>query len=109
MDEALSYVVDKHNSDIGIMLTGDFNVKLDQDNKPSRRLQNIMRSYGLLPTINAPTRVQGTTANCLDNIFTNIRDYETHLNDYIISDHIPQILTAYFPKKNDLSASQAVL
>ena len=28
LDEALSYAVDKHNSDTRIMLTGDFNVKL---------------------------------------------------------------------------------
>lgn len=98
LDSAMNHIIQSFKLTTKILIAGDFNVKFNEGNRTCKQLLNIMRNYGLSPAVNSPTRIWRSTANCLDNIFTNLAEYSTHLNDYVISDHIPQIITTHFPK-----------
>ena len=52
---------------------GDFNIDLlkYENCKYSQTLLQCMQSFSMLPTIDKPTRVYGSSATLIDNIFTN--------------------------------------
>ena len=61
------------NENKDIYVCGDFNtdlLKIEISNN-YKKFYDLMFSYGLLPNILLPTRVQGDSATIIDNIFTN--------------------------------------
>ena len=56
-----------------VILIGDFNINhLDFDkNKRVQNFVNLMFRFGMIPTINKPTRVTRHTATAIDHVFTN--------------------------------------
>ena len=72
----LSYLVSclskLSNENKEIYICGDFNsdlLKLDNVNNYNK-FYELMCSYGFLPQILQPTRIQGDSATIIDNIFT---------------------------------------
>ena len=62
------------NENKEIYICGDFNsdlLKLDNVNNYNK-VYELMCSYGFLPQILQPTRIQGDSATIIDNIFTNL-------------------------------------
>ena len=57
-----------------IVLAGDFNLNvLDfENNKKVENFTNLMLRYGMIPTINKPTRITANTATTIDHIITNV-------------------------------------
>uniref|UniRef100_A0A8C6LAH3 Reverse transcriptase domain-containing protein n=1 Tax=Nothobranchius furzeri TaxID=105023 RepID=A0A8C6LAH3_NOTFU len=72
---------------------GDFNIDLlnPQMQNANTEFINSMFSLGLYPLITRPTRITKTSATLIDNIFTNILEYDV-LSGLVItdmSDHLP--------------------
>ena len=71
-------------------ICGDFNSDLLKLDKVSnyKRFYKLMCSYGLLPQILQPTRIQGDSATIIDNIFTNksgniLTDLSDHFTQFV--------------------------
>ena len=89
-----------------IVLLGDFNIDLmhfDTDNNTCDFL-DLMTSNSLLPTIMRPTRFTSHSKTLIDNIFTNIVEFDNISGNitYPISDHLSQftIINTQPPLKN---------
>ena len=89
-----------------VILIGNFNMNL-LDFEKKKRVQsfvNLMFRFGMIPTINKPTRVTRCTATAIDHVFTNtIMDnieIKTAIVKTDISDHFPAI----FATKNKIGA-----
>ena len=56
-----------------MILAGDFNINvLDfEQNKTVQNFVNLMFQFGLVPTINKPTRLTNKTISAIDHIITN--------------------------------------
>ena len=92
--QLMSIITNKHLDTV--ILTGDFNVHFEEDNKPSCDLRDELLNYGLLQHVNDGTNVFG---HILDLVFSN--PYEVFLNPtversrahsnnpYIKFDHYP--------------------
>ena len=67
---------------------GDFNIDLlkYENRKYSQTLLQCMQSFSMLPTIDKPTRVYGSSATLIDNIFTN-----NLTNNISSGDHFSQV------------------
>ena len=81
-----------------MILAGDFNLNvLDfEQNKKVQNFVNLMFQFGLIPTINKPTRVINGTISAIDQIITNSiynNDFKTGIIMTDISDHFPIIYT----------------
>ena len=80
-----------------VILIDDFNINLlDFDkNKIVQSFVNLMFRFGMIPTMNKPTRVTRHTATTIDHVFTNtIMDnieIKTTIVKADISDHFPII------------------
>ena len=79
-----------------MILAGDFNINvLDfEQNKKIQNFVNLMFQYGLVPTINKPTRVTNETISAIDDIIKNSiynNDFKTGIIKTDISDHFPII------------------
>ena len=86
-------------------MAGDFNLNvLDFENsKKVQHFINLMSSYGMIPTINKPTRVTTNTATAIDHIITNIMidtDFKTGILKSCISDHFAIMLAFQIGEKN---------
>ena len=71
MESCLSKI---NNENKEVYLCGDFNsdlLKLDKVNN-YKKFYELMSSYGYLPQILQPSRIQGDSATIVDNIFTNV-------------------------------------
>lgn len=70
-------------------ILGDFNLCMKKlDNPHSRRLLNIMKSYGLKLRINGYTRIARGSKSCIDLFFTNNELFDTEIiEDDMIADH----------------------
>ena len=74
---------------------GDFNINLlnNETHHGTSSFLEIMFSNSYLPSINRPTRVTETSATLIDNIFSNVIDYNNSpINGILytdISDHFP--------------------
>ena len=68
---------DKSSKIISIM--GDFNINLleCEHHNDTNNFVNSMVSHYLLPYILHPTRVTDHSATVIDNIFSNVTDFET--------------------------------
>ena len=75
---------------------GDFNIDLLQyeSHNSSDEFFNTIISHSFLPYILQPTRVTYHSSTVIDNIFSNISDFETLSGDIttIIADHFAQFL-----------------
>ena len=79
-----------------VILAGDFNINvLDfEQNKKVQNFINLMFQFGLVPTINKPTRVTNKTISAVDHIITNSiynNEFKTGIVKTDISDHFPII------------------
>ena len=110
--QTINRLIEPHRS-YEIVLLGDFNICLLQDNCHKRELQNTMQSNSLFPTILTPTRVATvlrdghltTTKTLIDNIYINTQNnFKSGTLEVSISDHYPvfTILSDYkLPESNE--------
>ena len=107
--ETINRIIEPHRS-YEIVLLGDFNICLLQDNCCKRELQNTMQANSLYPTILTPTRVATvlrdgqlvTTKTLIDNIFLNTQnDFKSGTLEISISDHYPVFITLPDSKLSD--------
>ena len=82
-----------------MILAGDFNINLleFEQNKKVQNFVNLMFQFGLVPTINKPTRVTNKTISAIDRIITNSiynNDFKTGIIKANIFDHF-QIICAF--------------
>ena len=70
LSDSLEYFSNHNNN---IYLIRDFNIDLlkYENCKYSQTLLQCMQSFSMLPTIDKPTRVYGSSVTLIDNIFTN--------------------------------------
>ena len=95
-----------HNSirNKNVILAGDFNINVldfEQNNKV-QNFVNLMFQFGLVPTINKPTRVTNKTISAIDHIIINSiysNDFKTGIIKTDISDHFPIIYAFKFHQK----------
>ena len=85
------------NENKEIYICGDFNsdlLKLDKVNN-YKKFYELLCSYGFLPQIIQPTRIQGDSATIVDNIFSNISNNEIHSGNIVtdLSDHYTQFVS----------------
>ena len=95
--DSINRLIEPHRSH-EIVLLGDFNICLLQDNCHKHELQNIMQTNSLFPTILTPTRVASvlrdgqlvTTQTLIDNIYLNTQNnFKSGSLEVTISDHFP--------------------
>ena len=87
-----TYLTEVNNRDV--YLTGDFNINLLQYNTENNtnHFVNTLLQNNLLPLINSPTRITGSSETLIDNIFTNkFNNVKIHsgIIKTDISDHFP--------------------
>ena len=100
---AINNVLEPLNRSHEIILLGDFNVCLLQNNNNSNVLSSTMQSNNLFPVILSPTRVATiqkpngeyeTTEKLIDNIFINTQNSShSGLIEISITDHYPIFLS----------------
>ena len=75
---------------------GDFNIDLLQydSHNPTNVFINSLISHSFLPYIHQPTRVTDHSDTIIDNIFSNITEYETMSENIttMVADHFAQFL-----------------
>ena len=95
--DTINRLIEPHRS-YEIVLLGDFNICLLQDNAHKRELQNTMQTNSLYPTILTPTRVASvlrngqlvTTKTLIDNVYLNTQNnFKSGTLEVTISDHFP--------------------
>lgn len=90
LEEILDIVI-KTRKTYNLVLTGDFNINLQDEYKASvRRIKDILNTYNLTDTIKEPTRITRNSATTIDNIFTNIKSFESEVIVSALSDHLSQ-------------------
>ena len=84
------------NENKEIYICGDFNsdlIKIDKVNNYNK-FYELLSSYGFLPQILQPSRIEGSSATIIDNIFTNVNNSLLSgniLTDF--SDHFSQFVS----------------
>lgn len=99
----LDNILDKYckKRDCKIIVCGDINIDMLQNNKSVSQMKDILQTYNLKQEVHQITRpVSGT---CIDNIFDNIRGCKVHVTDLALSDHLAQIME--FPVKKTYTFS----
>lgn len=81
------------------IITGDFNLNvLKLDNKIKKWLR-ILNNYNCKLVLNEPTRIQGTSATCIDNFIINFDLYEGLVLNRKLSDHnVIKLVIDYYLK-----------
>lgn len=94
LNDALNWIQCNFNSEVKLVLTGDFNIDFNTNSPPKNEIIRLMINYGLLQTIYDYTRIMKNSKTCIDNIFTNTDKYlNAKVHDYTISDHLPQMIS----------------
>ena len=83
-----------------VFIAGDFNLEMLKENKTGFEFLAVMNSYNLFPSILENTRITPTSANCLDNIFTNSLVIKATVFENFISDHTAQKVVFEIESKN---------
>ena len=95
---SLNSVIEPIGREYELILVGDFNICMMQDNIYTHTFRNSLQTHNLFPTILEPTRVatvnrNGTnivTETLIDNIFLNTnRNFKSGLFHTSITDHYP--------------------
>ena len=94
-----------------ILLAGNFNLNvLDfENNKKVQNFINHVFRYGMIPTINKPTRVTAITATAIDDIIFNViidTDLKTGILKSCISDHFAIMLALQIGEKKVSNKSE---
>ncbi|KAJ8704286.1 hypothetical protein PYW08_013010 [Mythimna loreyi] len=76
-----------------VIVCGDFNVNILEDNTDSGRLLNLFKSFNLLNVFTEPTRTTTTTATCIDNVFCSCNYLEKAIVNCLPSDHSGLMVT----------------
>ena len=89
-----------------VILIGDFNINLlDFDkNKRVQSFVNLMFRFGMIPTINKPTRVTRHTATAIDHVFTNTIMDNIEIKTAIVKIDISDHSSITFATKNKIDA-----
>ena len=96
--DEINKIIEPIKNNHNVIIMGDFNICLLQNNNYTRSFRNCMQSNSLYPTIIEPTRVANinrngqnlTTETLLDNIFVdNNANYKLGMILSSISDHFP--------------------
>lgn len=84
-------VITSKNKTKKIIVTGDFNVHFDINEKNTLLVLNTFTSFGFYPIINKNTR----KSHCLDNIFINFNNiiFNWNILDTRLSDHLGILLS----------------
>lgn len=90
MEEILNKV---DHEDYIILISGDFNIDIRKNTRHSAYLLSLLSSYGLFPSTREYTRITDQTKSCIDNIYTNIKDFTCQVLHTHISDHTAQKIT----------------
>jgi hypothetical protein len=98
LDVLLNIIAGRANE---IILAGDFNIDILTDTIQKQRLLNVFKSYGMVHTVNIPTRVTHSTATAIDNIFisNHVHNYEVESFVTALSDHDGQLLSLNIDSK----------
>ena len=95
---SLNSVIEPIRREYELLLVGDFNICMMQDNDYTNNFRNSLQTHNLFPTILEPTRVatvnrNGTnivTETLIDNIFLNTNgNFRSGLIHTAITDHYP--------------------
>ncbi|KAG8299924.1 NEDD8 protease nep2 [Homalodisca vitripennis] len=79
------------------IISGDFNIDvLDYTNSLTQQLRNILTSFGLVWSVNTPTRVSATWSTAIDNVITNVIDVSVSVLHPAISDYLIGYLSPKF-------------
>jgi len=100
--EYLSNVLEEiSRSNKNIIVMGDFNIDLlhYESCSYSQTLLDLTQSLSFFPTIDKPTRVYGTSATLIDNIFSNDLD-NFHISGNIVSDVSDHFIQICISTKN---------
>lgn len=81
--EGLLIAINKENKII--IIGGDFNIELREENRFRTELISIFDSFSLVKHISEDTRITHNTNSCIDNIFSNLTET---VNSSIIFNHI---------------------
>lgn len=107
--ERLGDGLDKLQNEIShkICVTGDFNIDLLGKGKNKDGLVELLKSYGLKPVFNEPSRITPRSMTCIDNIFINVDglSYQARTFDPKLSDHSVQELKLSVNTRPDTSYS----
>lgn len=76
-----------------IFILGDYNVNILEKTNKAELLLNAFRSFNLHPSIAVPTRITSHSQTCIDNIFTNVKNYNVDVLDIGLSDHTCQVIS----------------
>ena len=89
-----------------VILTGDFNMILlgFDKNKKVQSFVNLMFRFGMIPTINKPTRVTRHTATAIDHVFTNTIMDNIEIKTAIVKTDISYHFPIIFVTKNKIDA-----
>ena len=97
-NETLNQLIEPVSNDYEVVLLGDFNICLMEENNHTRSFCSMLQSNVLFPVILEPTRVATilrndeyiTTETLIDNIFVNTQlNFNSGLIYSTISDHYP--------------------
>ena len=95
---SLDSVIEPIRRDYELILVGDYNICLMQDNEYSQCFRNSLQTHNLFPSILEPTRVASVNRNginiltetLIDNIFLNTNmNFRSGLVHTTITDHYP--------------------
>lgn len=75
-----------------IILAGDININLLQDNTNSRQITNIFNEFGMKNIISEPTRTTEASSTLIDVIFTNCLYNDILIQETYLSDHSFQVV-----------------
>ena len=74
-----------------MFLCGDFNIDIltHNSNRGIKYFLDTMYEIGLYPLIDRPTRISNQSFSLIDNIFTNVTNYNITILINDITDHLP--------------------
>lgn len=96
--ERLTDLLDKiYNSNDYFIICGDFNIDFLIQSKNQELLTNCLLEFNLNYHIECNTRITKSSATCIDNIISNIRDVTAKVEHTFYSDHTYQLCTFELP------------
>lgn len=102
LESLLNILQSRHSK---FIIIGDFNINVLNHTDPlTQWLRDVLTSFDLTWSLNAPTRVTPTSSTALDNVITNIPNTSVSVIETAISDHYAQecIIHGCNPKKETL-------